>query len=326
MHRRVVNEAVLALTLWPEGPVLIKAAEAGTDPTRPDVEFVRTRGTGGESVYLPGSSLKGVLRAHSERLARTLGGEAPDGAPRLSCNPLSSAAEGPNYACSARLRRLAPRELTGERVYRQSCFICQLFGNQALASHLRVADARPVGAVEVEQRASIAIDRIYGSAALGPFTYEAVTGGRFQTQITVRNFSLAQLGLLALVLRDLGEGRLFLGFGKSRGFGQVGVAVQRVVFRYPGCTLRGGALASRAGATTGPANQVYGAGMFPGTGGYGFPTPDTAPLPPEAAVAEDGWGTVEARLDADPPAALTALWQACVGRWTDWVQACVEGG
>ena len=72
MHRQVVNGALLDLALWPDGPLLIKAADSGADPTRPDMEFVRTHRPDGESFYLPGSSLKGALRAHCERIARTV--------------------------------------------------------------------------------------------------------------------------------------------------------------------------------------------------------------------------------------------------------------
>ena len=321
MHRQVVNEALLELALWPDGPLLIKAADTGADPTRPDMEFVRTRRPDGETVYLPGSSLKGALRAHCERIARTMGGAHADRRWRLSCNPLGTAPDGPNYSCSARLLR-GDREPGGEAAYRDSCFICRLFGNQALAAHLRLADAYPAAAPRAEQRTSVAIDRIYGSVAVGPFSYEVVTEGRFVTPLAVRNFTLAQLGLLALALRDLAEGRLALGFGKSRGFGRVGVEVTALTIRYPGCAVRDGALTTFAGTPIGPADQVYGAGVFPGTTGYGFPFPDEAPLPVGHAAADDGWSAAEVTVGGD--ADLPTLWRAAVARWADAVRAATE--
>ncbi len=324
MHRQVVNEALLELALWPDGPLLIKAADTSADPTRPDMEFVRTHRPAGETVYLPGSSLKGALRAHCERIARTVGGERPDRRWRLSCNPLGSTPEGPNYSCSQWLRRRGGREPNGDVAYRESCFICQIFGNQALAGHLRLADAYPTAAPHTEQRTSVAIDRIYGSVAVGPFSYEVATEGRFTTRLAVRNFTLAQLGLLALALRDLAAGRLALGFGKSRGFGRVGLEITTLTFRYPGCAVRDGALVTFAGAPIGPADQVYGAGVFPGTTGYGFPFPDEAPLPAGYAAADDGWGAAEVTLGAGGD--LPALWRACVARWADAVRAATEGG
>ena len=319
MHRRRVNEAVLTLALRPAGPLLVKASHGGADPTRPDVGFARTRHTGLETVYLPGSSLKGALRAHCERVARTVGGEGPDRRPRLSCNPLGSAPDGPGYSCNRRLQGLADRG-DARRAYRDSCFVCQVFGNQHEAAHLAIADAYPSAAPRVEPRASVGVDRVYGSAAVGPLTYEVVSDGCFQTRIALHNFTLAQLGLLALALRDLAEGRLALGSGKSRGLGRVGVEVSALAIRYPGCAVRGSTLATAAWAEIGPADQLYGAGAFPDTNGYGFPTPDAAPLTAGAAAADDGWGNVEVGVSM---AGLDDLWRACVERWAERVQAAV---
>lgn len=319
MHRRRVNEAVLTLALWPVGPLLVKAAHAGADPTRPDVEFARTRGAGLDTVYLPGSSLKGALRTHCERIARTVGGEGPDRRPRLSCNPLGGAPDGPGYSCNRRLQSLAERG-DSRRAYRDSCFVCQLFGNQHEAAHLAVTDAYPTESPRVEPRASVGVDRVYGSAAVGPLTYEAVTDGRFQTEIVLHNFTLAQLGLLALALRDLGAGRLALGSGKSRGLGRVSVEVAALTIRYPGSAVHDRTLTTIAGTAVGPADQLYGAGAFPDTNGYGFPSPDARPLPSAAAATEDGWGSVEVGVGTD---GLDSLWRACVERWAERVQAAV---
>jgi CRISPR/Cas system CSM-associated protein Csm3 (group 7 of RAMP superfamily) len=319
MHRRRVNEAVLTLALWPTGPLLVKAPHPGADPTRPDVEFARTHHTGLETVYLPGSSLKGALRTHCERIARTVGGEGPDRRPRLSCNPLGGASDGPGYSCNRRLQGLAERG-DSRRAYRDSCFVCQLFGNQHEAAHVWVADAYPTTAPRVEPRAAVGVDRVYGSAAVGPLTYEVVSDGRFQTQIALHNFTLAQLGLLALALRDLADGRLALGSGKSRGLGRAGVEVAALAIRYPGATIRDGVLTTVAGAALGPADQLYGAGAFPDTNGYGFPTPDAVPLPSTAPATEDGWGNVEAGVSVD---GLEGLWRGCVERWAERVQAAV---
>ena len=215
------------------------------------------------------------------------------------------------------------REFTSEYVYRESCAVCQLFGNQFEAAHLRIADTYPVEPPRVEGRTSVAIDRVYGSVAVGPFSYEAVTAGRFQTRLAMRNFTLAQLGLLALALRDFADGRLALGFGKSRGFGRMGLEVVAVRFRYPGCAVRDGTLVTVAGAPIGPADHVHGAGAFPNTGRYGFPAPDAAPLPEGRAAVEDGWGAAEVALDGDAAAALPAVWRACVARWAELAQPAV---
>lgn len=324
MHRRIINEALLTLRLATAGPLLVRAVHGGADPTRPETEFVRTDRAGGETIYLPGSSLRGALRTHCERIARTVGGTGPDGRPRLACNPLSNVADGPNYSCNRRLADLAAqargRELGGPRAYRESCAVCQLFGNAAVAGRLAVADAYPVEAPRLEPRAGIALDRIYGSVADGPFAYEVATAAHFETTLTLWNFTTPQLGLLALALRDLAAGRVVVGSGKSRGLGRLTVDVQSVTLRYPGCVLSGEQLATLAGHALGPAAALHGAGAFPDSGGYGFPAPDTLELPPGATVREDGWGVVEVQVPTTD-GALADLWRACTRRWADAVRA-----
>lgn len=90
MHKRFVNHCTLNLTIFPDGPILIKSGREGADPTKPQMEFVETYHTGGRTIYLPGSSLKGAIRAHAERIVRTVGDERkPDDPNRIwASNPL----------------------------------------------------------------------------------------------------------------------------------------------------------------------------------------------------------------------------------------------
>jgi CRISPR/Cas system CSM-associated protein Csm3 (group 7 of RAMP superfamily) len=78
MHKRFVNHCTINLTLIADGPILIKSGKEGADPTKPDMEFVETYHAGGRSIYLPGSSLKGAIRAHAERIVRTVGKDRRD--------------------------------------------------------------------------------------------------------------------------------------------------------------------------------------------------------------------------------------------------------
>ncbi|OYT68262.1 MAG: hypothetical protein CFK48_12135, partial [Armatimonadetes bacterium CP1_7O] len=78
MHGRLYNQLELEIAIIPQTPLLIKSGQkASIDPALPDMQFVRTRrrlpdGEVDEVVYIPGSSLRGVVRAHAERLLRTL--------------------------------------------------------------------------------------------------------------------------------------------------------------------------------------------------------------------------------------------------------------
>lgn len=79
MHKKFVNHCTIDLTIIPDGPILIKSGKEGADPTKPDMEFVETYHAGGRTIYLPGSSLKGAIRAHAERIVRTIEKGQKDG-------------------------------------------------------------------------------------------------------------------------------------------------------------------------------------------------------------------------------------------------------
>lgn len=214
MLKKLLNQATIALTITAKGPVLIKSGiEGGADPSVPDMQFVRT----GEQVYIPGSSLKGVFRSYAEKSARTVEARC--------CNPFD------DDFCGKQLEN----NKRGDEVYKRSCRICKLFGSTAMASRIKFNDAYPLDGqtLMTETRTGVAIDRILGSVAHGPFDFEVVTQGAFATTIQLRNFEVWQVGLLALVLRDLEEGLIPIGFGKSRGLGDVEARVTLFKVRYP---------------------------------------------------------------------------------------------
>jgi CRISPR-associated RAMP protein (TIGR02581 family) len=301
MHKQLLNEAVLDLELTPNGPVLIKAGETGgIDPTHPDMEFVRTRG----QVFLPGSSLKGVIRAHCERIMRTMQpGADRDG--RGACDPLAR-----GQSCSDRLER--NDRLVAHQKYQQSCGICRLFGNTVVASRVRFTDALPVSEIRVEERNGVAIDRVYGSVAVGPFNYEVATAGRFQTRIVFKNFTLGQLLLVGLALRDLDADRVALGFAKSRGLGSINIIWRKLAIRYPLAALKPQRLA---------AGDLSGVGALVGDQqirDYGFPAADRISLPAGLTLTDDGWGTLH--LEMEQADQIVGLFRTLVPHWQEELQ------
>src|SRR3954451_16080633 len=70
MMRKWLCQADVTVHLEPVDPVLIKSGYATLDG--PDMVPVQTLRDGKETYYFPGTSLKGVLRSHFERIARTL--------------------------------------------------------------------------------------------------------------------------------------------------------------------------------------------------------------------------------------------------------------
>jgi CRISPR-associated RAMP protein (TIGR02581 family) len=327
MHKSLHSEIRLQLNISPAGPVLIKAGENDADPTKPDMSFVRTIARGRPEVYFPGSSLKGVLRAHCERIARTV--DSPDRRKKyqlpLACNPLLSDKKNindPLKSCGLALEK--DKSLSSVEIHRRSCFLCLMFGNTSLASHVQVSDAYALGDYRTEERNGVAIDRVFGSVAVGPFNYETLVSGNFRTELSVKNFTVAQLGLLFLALRDLSAERVRLGFAKSRGLGLIKLSVEELRLRYPSCLLSGDdiSLVGR-GVLKGGKNRILGIGEFIDKAeGYKYPSPDNIPLPDGYAYLPDGW--LGSEIIVKGSEGKEADWQPlakhCVPKWREEVE------
>lgn len=199
------------LALHADGPILVRGPDAFI-PDAPDMAFIRTPTTEGVVPFLPGSSLKGILRTGAEMLLRGRGEEAC--APPEGC---------------------------------RNCRICKTFGSANLgAAVLLVGDgmpwppgadrevrARAVAAVEASRtvRTGVAIDRQRGSVAAGPFDMEVLAGVTFYPTLTLRNPEPWQVGLTASALDLLDQGLLRIGSGTTKGLGRVRVEVLSVVVR-----------------------------------------------------------------------------------------------
>src|SRR6266536_2974189 len=70
MLRKWLCQADVTVRLRPIDPILIKSGYATL--RGPDMVPVETLRDGKQTFFFPGSSLKGVLRSHFERIARTL--------------------------------------------------------------------------------------------------------------------------------------------------------------------------------------------------------------------------------------------------------------
>jgi CRISPR/Cas system CSM-associated protein Csm3 (group 7 of RAMP superfamily) len=160
-----------------------------------------------KKAFLPGSSLRGAMRSQAERIWRT-----------LACDVTSIADAAPP----------APIEA--------------LFGSTGRAGALRFDDFHGVGEAILAKHDMVAIDRFTGGAAEAlKFAIDVFVSPRLQGEIQIVldqniDHSLsgkdipansitavddAAFGLLALLIRDLAEGDVPLGFGTRKGYGAV---------------------------------------------------------------------------------------------------------
>lgn len=216
MHKTRYNALCLSLQMSPVGSLLIKAGGYSANPSLPDMQFVRTQQAGnGETVYIPGSSLKGVVRGFVEKVLRTLDDH---NSWRWACPTFSDESQ----SCARQLEKTEK----STAVYQRSCGACRLFGHTRLRGRVAFSDLLPTSAITTETRYGVAISRLSHAVAQGPFEMEVVVSGTFKGQLVLENYELWQVGVLATALEAMNQGLLKVGFGKNRGFGQVQVAVQ----------------------------------------------------------------------------------------------------
>jgi len=177
--------------------------------------------------YMPGSSVRGALRSHVERVARTIVGD------RLG------EAMGDRAAWNLMQAQEKGQEFSDRRDYREDdveCLISRVFGFSALGGRILFSDAVPLDADRFESRRKlldhVALDRFTGGTAekrkFNSRPYfppspppEVGSDGDLQCEIELYDFERWHLGMLLLLLRDMRLGRVTLGHGKNKGFGRV---------------------------------------------------------------------------------------------------------
>jgi CRISPR-associated protein Csm3 len=249
MLSRLVNEVLLEFDLTTKSPTMVKTGDEGA--------CVTTYRDGEWLPCLPGSSMKGALRSHFERVVRGL--RLKD---NVVCDPLGF------ENCGRKLGKAKNGEVrSGEEAYRGSCPACRMFGSTAMASRVIFSDARlaPDQDAVYEHRDGIAINRLTGGVDRHLlFSFDPMaTGTRLVFEATLRNFETWQLGALFLLAEHLDKGHIRLGFGKSRGFGAVAGRVKRATISHFGA---GGREAT---------GEIWGLGRFLGDGRYGTEAQDT---------------------------------------------------
>ncbi len=181
--------------------------------------------------YIPGSSFKGALRAHVERVLRSLLDA------RGACNPLRDSERCVSPRQWEELRSLH-REDDGALsagLEERLCMACSLFGAPWRASKVQVADLSVLpeswlGRYEV--RDGIGLDRDTETARDGlKYDYEVVPASTaFAAHLICLNARNWELGLLGLGLRGFLRGAILLGGATSRGLGRVRLSWDSVGF------------------------------------------------------------------------------------------------
>jgi len=211
-----------------EGPFLVSdSSSAGL--TRVDHAPLLASMHHGAKPVLPGSSLRGALRSHAGKIARTLSyhRDGPEGFKSScpACDPLEKDVKNPLASCDAFFKD--NRYISEDDSYdTKLCLACLLFGSTRAGSRLIIKEAELAESYNPDYKLMdfLAVDRFTGGGKDGAkFDALALWRPTFEGDIIMFNPTEWELGWLALVLRDLAAGHISLGFGSSKGFGKVTV-------------------------------------------------------------------------------------------------------
>ncbi len=258
----------VTVTWCPDGPLFVRSGAEGV--VVDGMPLVAAARDGNQlRLLLPGSSIKGALRSHAERIVRTMTGSAATGdlfqqldAPELAVvHRLFGRASGeaPNGAQSGRVAALSIDDCLSSPI---DASTWAALTTPALAEggdgtpqerHPRGGWSGDPDAAELLRVAHhVAIDRWTGGAAEHFLYSQLEPHGLAWRPIELHlelhlldtdTLGLAATYLLLLVLRDLADGWVPLGSGTHRGHGAV--AVQRIGFAVHGA---GGWLGTEDGA------------------------------------------------------------------------------
>jgi len=218
---RFKNRFILRGTLRAETALYIGAGQESFTPLA--VQGSLLKNVQGEP-YIPGSSLKGVLRSFLESIS--------DKGDCVCCgNKLKGKRERDDKI--AELKRNGDRDdgdaLLAEYIDKNSCLACRLFGSGIMAGKLKFADAQLENSdawIRTELRTGNAIDRdTHTTATSALFDTEVIPSGtKFSFRIAAENLGREELLIFGEIVQYFTQGGISVG-GRSRaGLGQVSVS------------------------------------------------------------------------------------------------------
>jgi len=221
-HHALHNRFHIGGTLTLESPLRLSSGRANDETDAPVM-----RGTDGVP-YIPGTSLRGALRAWLERMLACAPGYR-------SCTLFERDESSEACLTASRSKQQKLQEILDDPgkgeldalgyIEAHLCDVCRLFGSTHFAGKLVVDDARAVGDANAATRIrdGVGIDRDTGTAAHNiKFDYEVVeTESTFPLSLWAENLTPHEGTLVQLLIHALQQGEIVLGGKRGGGFGRV---------------------------------------------------------------------------------------------------------
>lgn len=212
------NRIIYSGVLCTENPLHIGSGDNSLDPGSTDASVVKnSKG----KPYIPGSSIKGVLRS---RLEMILSNSAVNMSWSVSaCDILNDPCISDEFIRNNKeMQRNNPLEYA-KLIWEKSCDVCRLFGNKSMAAHVQIKDLELISGGQVELRNGVGINRETGTAAHGVvYEYDVVAAGsEFCFEVIAENLDEKSKKLLNILIKMLEQGEISIGAKTTRGLGKV---------------------------------------------------------------------------------------------------------
>ncbi|WP_054740990.1 type III CRISPR-associated RAMP protein Csx7 [Cellulosilyticum ruminicola] len=226
------NKIIIKGTLVGLSAIHIGTGQEGYSPQDVDNGIIRNGITG--EPFIPGSSLKGMLRTYCESLLPSIDRKY-ENCCIVTENPClekrddkARYTEDKDKIVEQTVRQIKdkfkdnPKRL-GEVLYDNVCPICRVFGSQAMASKIQINDAPIKGKYIIEKRYGVAIDRDSGTAAFTKnYNFECISAGaEFDFCMTINNIEDDYKEVVEICLNYLKSGEVKIGGRKSIGLGAI---------------------------------------------------------------------------------------------------------
>ncbi len=180
--------------------------------------------------YIPGSSLRGVLRSTIERIASSIG--------KNPCMLVNKGCVTNSGELQEEFKKiLKDKDKTDIESFLNDdskiCPVCRLFGSTVIASRIRVTDLYLKNDIKLTAvRHGVAINRdTETSQDKAKFDFETVPAQtRFDFEIIGENLDDNNLALLAIGIQEMVDGDFWLGGNTARGLGKCKLAGLKIKY------------------------------------------------------------------------------------------------
>ncbi|OFI07062.1 RAMP superfamily protein [Clostridium acetireducens DSM 10703] len=214
------NKYLIKGTLIALSPIHIGAGNKDFDPLQVDNTVIRDVYG---NPYIPGSSLKGVLRSFMEALINS--GIYSN---FKTCIIIDKPCISNKYVNELKVKYPRNNEERDKKIaidiYKKMCDVCKIFGCNFFASKLKISDCTLKDEkAYIEKRDGVVIDRDSGTSLNGrKYDFEQVAmGTKFNFNMVIDNLDDDHEELLKIIIKVLENGDLQIGGKTSVGLGKI---------------------------------------------------------------------------------------------------------